>query len=205
MAQSCFVNHISDSVFLTRFTNALIDELSASGFDVYVDESSGEFLSLPDPKWMVEVAQLQLSENHRTDYRLVYSVETGDPFYVGTRVNQVSLSNWFGVSRANSGNKQVLFLEGYVQDDFNLGLDLDLMQGNMGLSGIRDSIGINDVYRLADEMGEKNAELLLDYFMNDYIRENLPSGIVHREYFHFNRRARSLSPDPEERFDVIVR
>lgn len=201
--QSCYIQHISDSIFLTAFTNSLINELSDTGFDVYVDGSSDIFLSLPDPKWMVQIAQLQLNEEYRTDYHELYSLESGEPYPEGFRINEVSLSSWLEVSRANTENKQVLFLNGYIQDDFHLGIDFDLMEGSVGLLGNRDSIQIKDVYLMAVESGRKHAELLFDYFMNDFIRDNLPSGIINREYYHYNRRTKSLSKGLEERFEVV--
>jgi len=202
-AQSCYIKYISDSVFLTRFTNNLINELSDLGFDVYVDGSSDIFLSLPDPKWMIQIAQLQLNEDYVVENRNVYSIETGENYGIDYRINKVSLSSWFEVSRANTGNKQVLYLEGYVQDNFRLGVDLDILEGDIGILENRDSIQLNDVYRMADESGRKHAELLFDYFMNDYIRENIPSGVVNREYYHYNLRSKSLKRGLKERFDVV--
>ncbi len=201
--QSCYIKLVSDSVFLTTFTNNLIDELSVSGYDVYVDESSDVFLSLPDPKWVVQVAQLQLDESHRIEDQMMYSIETGEPYSDGFRINQLNLSSWFDVSRANSGNKQVLFLDGFIQDDFKLKLDLDIMGGSMGMTGKRDSLEINDVYRMAGESGKKHAELLYDYFLNEYIREHLPASIVNREYYHYDRKSNKLKRGLHERFDVL--
>jgi hypothetical protein len=201
--QSCYIQHVSDSIFLTTFTNSLINELSGEGFDVYLDASSDIFLALPDPKWIIQIAQLQLNEEHSIDYYEMYSVESGEPYSEGLRINKVSLSSWFEVSRANTGNKQVLFLEGYIKDDIKNKVDLNLLGGTVGLQQIRDSIQLDDVYKMANESGQKHAELLFDYFMNDYIRENLPSGIVNREYYHFNRKSNSLKRGLKERFDVV--
>jgi hypothetical protein len=201
--QAVFVPYISDSVFLTGFTNSLIGELSKIGYDVYLDGSSDIFLSLPDPKWIVQIAQLELKEDHRIDYYEMYSIEDGEPYYEGYRINQVNLSSWFEVSRANTGNKQVLYLEGYIQDDFNIGVDLDLMEFSVGLIGNRDSLEVKDLYNMAEQSGAKHAELLFDYFMNDYIREHLPSGIINRQYFHYNTRTKSLKRGLTERFDVV--
>lgn len=202
-AQSVYIPFVSDSVFLTLFTNSLIDELGASGYDVYVDGGSDIFLSLPDPKWMVQIAQLQLNENHRIDSHEVYSTDSDEPYYEDFRINQVSLSSWFDVSRANSSVKQMLYLEGYIQDDFKLGVDLDLMEGSLGFMGNRDSLQISNIYQMAEQSGQKHGELLFDYFMNDYIREHLPAGIVNREYYHYNRKTKSLKKGLQERFDVV--
>jgi hypothetical protein len=202
-AQSCYIKQVSDSEFLTRFTNSLIDRLTSSGFDVYVDGSSDIFLSLPDPKWMVQIAQLQLNEDHKTYYHEVYATDSDDTEYEGYRINQVSLETWFEVSRTNTGNKQVLYLEGYIEDEFKMGIDLDLMGGTLGYTANRDSVKIENVYDMAHDLGDKHADLLFDYFMNDYIRENLPSGITHREYYHYDRRKNALKRGLQERFDVV--
>ncbi len=201
--QSCYIQHVSDSLYLTTFTNSMINKLTADGYDVYVDGSSDVFLALPDPKWMVQVAQLQLNEEHNQNYYEMYSVETGEPFTEGLRINQVSLNSWLEVSRANSNNKQVLYLTGYIQDDIKRGINLSLLEGSVGLAQIRDSMTVNDVYRMALDMGQKHGELLFDYFMNDYLRENLPAGIVKRQYFRFDRKSNSLKSGLKERFEVV--
>jgi len=202
-AQAVYIPYISDSVYLTRFTNSLIGELTKIGFDVYLDASSDIFLSLPDPKWIVQIAQLELKEDHRVEYYEMYSLEEGEPYYESYRINQVNLSSWFEVSRANTGNKQVLYLEGYIQDDFNIGVDLDLMEFSVGLIGDRDSLEVSDIYKMAEQSGAKHAELLFDYFMNDYIREHLPSGIINRQYYHYNASTKSLKRGLPERFDIV--
>ncbi|MDO9257641.1 MAG: hypothetical protein Q7U54_19145 [Bacteroidales bacterium] len=202
-AQSCYIQHISDSLYLTSFTNSMINQLTVNGYDVYVDGSSDVFLSLPDPKWVVQIAQLQLNEEHSQNYYEMYSVETGEPFTEGLRINQVSLNSWLEVSRANTTNKQVLYLSGYIQDDIKRGINISLMEGSVGLEQIRDSMKVNDVYRMASDMGQKHADMLFDYFMNDYIRDNLPAGIVNRQYFHFDRKSNSLKSGLKERFEVV--
>lgn len=201
--QSCYIKHISDSLFLTTFTNSMINKLTADGYDVYVDGSSDIFLSLPDPKWMVQIAQLQLNEQHNLNYFKIYSIETGEPYTDALRINKINLSSWFEVSRANSENKQVLYLDGYIQDDIKRGVNFDLMEGSIGLEQIRDSMRVNDVYQMAFDMGQKHAEMLFDYFMNDYIRENLPQGIVNRLYFRFDHQSKSLKKGLKEKFEVV--
>lgn len=201
--QSYFIKKISDSVFLTRFTNSMIAELSKVGYDVYMDASSDVFFGLPDPKWIIQIAQLQLNEEYLNKYYEMYSIETGEPYSEGIRVNQVNMSSWLEVSRANTGNKQVLFLEGYIQDEIRNKINLNLMEGSVEVEQLRDSVGIADLYLMADQSGQKHAQMLFDYFMNDYIRENLPSGIVNRLYFHYDSKKKTLDRGLKERFDVV--
>jgi hypothetical protein len=178
--QSCYIRRVSDSVFLTGFTNNLIEKLTADGYDVYMDGSSDVFLSLPDPKWIVQIAQLQLNEQHTVNYYELYPVSGGYPYTDSLRINKVSLSSWLDVSRANTGNKQVLYLEGYIQDDLRSGVNFNLL-----------------------DLGRKHAEFLFDYFMNDYIRENIPSGNVKRQYFRYDHKSKSVKKGLKEKFEVV--
>jgi hypothetical protein len=201
--QSCYIKYISDSLFLTTFTNSMINKLTANGYDVYVDGSSDVFLSLADPKWVVQIAQLQLNEKHDFNFYEIYSVETGEPITESLRINQVSLSSWFEVSRANTGSKQVLFLEAYIEDVIKRGFDFNLWDGTIGIEQLRDSLKMDDVYKMAFDLGQKHADMLFDYFLNDYIRDNLPAGIVNRQYFHFDQKSKSLKKGLKEKFEVV--
>jgi hypothetical protein len=201
--QSFFVKHISDSVFLTLFTNKMIEGLTSEGYDVYLDGSSDVFLSLPDPKWVVQIAQLQLNEKHLFNEYEIYSIETGEPYVDSIKVNQMMLSSWLEVSRANTSKKQVLYLEGYVEDNVKRGVKFNVLEGSVGKEETRDSIGMNDVYKMAYELGQKHAEFLFDYFMNEYIRENLPAGYVKKKYFYFDRKSNNLKQGNTDRFEII--
>jgi hypothetical protein len=77
------------------------------------------------------------------------------------------------------------------------------MEGTLSREETLDSIGMNDVYRMAYDLGQKHAEFLFDYFMNEYIRENLPAGVVKKQYFYFDRKTKSLKQGNYDRFDVI--
>jgi hypothetical protein len=140
------------------------------------------------------VAQLQLDENHTITTYEVYSEKVqGYEFELADlRMNMVNLQSWFGASHAGKGNKQVLYLEESIVDNRTHGFDFVLNKGNIGLQHNRDSLEMADVYKMADESGQKHAELLFDHFMNDFIRENLPSGTVSNKYFYYDRKSRSL-------------
>lgn len=201
--QSTFIQHISDSLFLTSFINSMINTLSADGYDVYLDAGSDVFLSLPDPKWVVQIAQLQLDEKYDKNYYEVNAFDGGDARVESLKINQVTLSSWLEVSRANAANKQVLFLEAYIQDEIKRGVNFNLMEGSVDLEQLRFAIQLDDVYIMANDLGQKHAEMLFDYFMNDYIGENLPSGIANRQYFRFDPKSKSLKKGLKERFEVV--
>ena len=152
---------------------------------------------------MIQIAQLHLNEGHEYNYSEVYPEESDESYTDSIRINGVSLSSWFEVSRANTGTKQVLFLEGYIQDEIKRGIDFNLWEGTIGLEQNRNALKINDIYLMANQLGKKHAELLFDYFINDYIREHLPAGIVNRKYFYYDHKSKSLKKGQKERFDVV--
>jgi hypothetical protein len=104
----------------------------------------------------------------------------------------ISLLSWFEARQASTGNPQVLFRCESIMDGLTSGSDLVLDMGNEGLQQNRDSLEIDDIYILADESGRKHAEILFNHFMNEYVKNNLPEGIIPRKYFYFNRKSQSL-------------
>lgn len=202
--QSCYVKHVSDSIFLSRFTTSLIKELTKTGFDVYVSDSSDDFNKLPDPKWLVNVAQLQLNEKHSISNFEVYDEKPEGYIYsdASLRLNMLSLHSWFEASQTDSVKLQVLYREEGIMDNRTLGFDFLLNKGKEGLQKNRDSLEMEDVYRLADESGRKHAESLFDHFLNEYISRSLPTGLTRKKYFYYDRISHSLKPGVDEWFEV---
>lgn len=199
-AQSTFVRFLSDSIFLTNFTNSFIDGLNRYGYDVYIENDADVFLGLPDPKWMINLAQIQLTEEYTYEYRTAYYME--DYYTIKFRKNKVNLSTWLEASKANSENMDVLYLEGYLEDRIVNPLDLGLLF-SYNLAPERDSISLRNVYTMASQSGSKHAELLFDYFMNDYIRKNLPADAIPTRLYHYNWNNKKLTGRIKQKFEIM--
>ena len=201
---SNYVQFISDSVFLTLFTNSLIDELTSLGYQVTLDQSADLFLDSKNPAWIVQLSQLQLEEDFTVKYAYGYDDEDHE-YYQDYRINSIGLNSWTEVNRVNSeeGTKQLLYLSGYIEDDVNQSVRLDFYRGQFYFSNSRDTISFADIYRMASQSGKKHAELLFDYFMNDYIRRNLPHSSATRKEMHYNHKLNKITAGLPERFDVV--
>jgi len=200
---SQFIQHVSDSTFLTHFTNALIDELEAFGYHVTLDQAADQFLASHNPSWIVQLSQLQLEEDYTPAY--VYGYDDEDQEYVQEyKVNSVSLNSWTEVSPINSGKgaRQMLYLSGYISDDAGQYISLEYYNGQFYLNDYRYTIDLDDIYLMAAASGKKHAELLTDYFMNDYIRRNLKKSNAVRKEMHYNRKLNKISAGLMERFEV---
>lgn len=202
--QSNYIQYISDSLYLTLFTNSLITELSAQGFNVFVSDSSVLFDSLTDPKKVIKIAELQLSEEHGIEYNLEKISKNEIVSRFGFYGNSVCLNSWLEILRPDSSQMQVLHLEGCLTDNIAPGINVDELKDDFDGQQLRDSIEIVDLYTMADEIGRKHAELLMDYFLTDYIRTHLPKYFAPTmEYYHYNRNSKSIVPALQERFDII--
>ncbi len=201
---SSYVQYVSDSVFLTLFTNSLIDELGSMGFQVVMDQSADLFLNSPNPAWIVQLTQLQLEEDFTVKYAYGYDDEDRE-YYQDYRINSVGLNSWTEVNRVNSeeGTKQLLYLSGFIEDDLNQAVRLDFYRGQFYFSNSRDTISLADIYRMASQSGKKHAELLFDYFMNDYIRRNLHHSAATRREMHYSPKMNKITAGLPERFEVV--
>jgi hypothetical protein len=56
---------------------------------------------------------------------------------------------------------------------------------------------------MASQSGQKHADLLFDYFMNDYIRRNLGSYNGIRKEMHYNHKMNRINAGLLERFEVL--
>lgn len=183
-----FVQFVSDSVFLSEFTNSFIEELHKLGYHVILEDEPDKFLSGSKPAWVVSLAQLQLEEDYTTEP--VYGYNDDDEEYIlQYPVNKISLNTWIEVSPVNTsfGNRQLLFMSGYIEDEKNANISLDYYKGQFYLNDFRIVINMDAIYKMADDSGEKLALLLFDYFMNDFIRRNLANTSAPRREMHYNK------------------
>ena len=207
-AQSLFIQHVSDSVFLTAYTNSLIKALSESGYTVFIIDSTEIPDSLPDSKWKITIAQLQLNEERTVD-----EIEMPQPddynYAIVTKpvnVNRVYLDSWFKVSPTGNDTSHVLYFEAWGEDSFSS----ETKRASGGFTRdtvIRDSIGMEKVYLLAELMGEKHAELLFNYFLNKHIIEKSPQGNFKNGYYYYIRKRKSLLyglPDQFDHFEIMT-
>lgn len=201
--QSVFLKNISDSLFLERFTNSLINGLSQQGYDVILDASADIFFSRPHPAWIIDLKQLQLEENYSIAY--LYTDTENEYRQVPYKLFSVSLNAWIETSPVNNSEtrKQLLFAGMGIEESVKTVYNFSLFTGEFLPSYSFDPIRLNDVYRMASRSGQIHAQMLFDYFINDYIRRNMPKGSAARTTLHYNPKSRSLSATPVDRYDVV--
>lgn len=201
--QSVFLRYVSDSVFLENFTNSLIRELSRLGYDVMLDASSDVFFSRPNPSWIVRLAQLQLEENYSIEY--LYNDPEDEYRPVPNKLYNLTLNAWVETNPVNSHNtrKQLLYASMGISESVRPVMNFSIFSGEFVLNYSFDHIGLDDIYKMAFKSGKIHAQLLFDYFLNDYIRKNMPPGSSPRQTLHFDAGNRILRSREAERYDVV--
>lgn len=204
--QSCYIKQLSDSVFLTRFTNSLVSELDKCGFDVYLGDTRDAFNQLPTPGIIVKIAQLHINETHTTRmYEVFYEKIQGYEYENAyLRMNMLNMLSWFEINTADSNKMQLLFRDEAIVDHLTQGFDFVMNKGNEGLQQNRDSLELADVYNLADESGRGHAWSVYDFLMNEYISRNLTTSLPEQPYYYYDRKTRSLKTGINEWIEIPV-
>ena len=206
--RSSYLQYISDSTFQDEYMNNFIDHLLSVGFDVYAQESLDSFMVVGPPAYIVNVAQLQLEES-RDSSGSAANAETGaDGSYYpsGLVLNTVRLNSWLEVTELNADSgkvKKLFFASSVARDAVRVGLAIMPEDGELHSRYITDTLTINDIYELARQSGRTYADYLVDYFMNEYIRQQLPEGMSPQGYMHYDPLVRRVRNSHGEGFQEI--
>ncbi len=200
---SIYIRRLSDSLLLESYVNAFISELRALGFNVLLGPNPDSAFQAGAQSYIVDVAQLQVDE-------YIYPLEDEqtilDTVYVKkVNLNAIDFSGWFELykSRKQPVNKTLLYSSATIYDSFEGQYFTDLFSSAVRYSYRLDTIAIGDIYDMSRYLGSKHAGYLFDYFMNQYILQNMPDGLEPIDYFHFNRQKNSIMPARDEQFEVL--
>jgi hypothetical protein len=202
-ANSAYMQFLSDSLLLETYMNRFIGELRALGFNVYLSDAIDLFPFSTPQSYTIDVAQVQLDE-------YLYPLEDEEPFedtlyYKRFDLNAVDFSCWFELSKANTSKarKTTLYASQTAYDSFDGQFYFDPWTNKVKYKYQIDSLHVKDLYDLAEYLGKKHAGYLYDYFLNQYIVQNLPPDEELQYYYHYNRLNKSLTPVDDEMFEVI--
>jgi len=202
-SSSRYVQFISDSIVLENYMNSLIDELRASGFNVYLEGAYDSVLAGKPQSYLFEISQVQLDEYY-------YPLEDEDSFldtiyFKKFNLNAVDFSCWFNLRKIGSGKsrKTLLYSTNTAYDTFDGRFFNDPFSGTVRYKYTIDTLKISDVYDMAKYLGKKHAGYLYDFFLNQYVAKHMPEGYDEEIYYHYDRTRKTLSPATEDRFEIL--
>lgn len=211
-AQSTYLQHLNDSIFLNRCKESLIHELRFYNVRVYDADEMDKLKSSNDSSYLFILTQIELEEyTYMTTPRKLFGSSIG---YYKSNVydtkslifdlnsNGVNVNSWFELSRYNVPDElyPILFSSYFITDDIEINVNEYYnytLYEHTGLTGGNATfntlpIQMTDVYDLAALAGRKYAINIYDYLLNLYIHEQMPAGQIPTAYFHYDPRKNSL-------------
>lgn len=200
---SHFMRRLSDSLMLELYVNNFIGELRDLGFNVYIGPTDDTAFTNSSQSYTLDIAQLQLDE-----YLYPYEDEEtiSDTTYIKRiNLNAIDFSTWFELRKAGSKNrnKRVLYSTSTIYDSFDGRYFTDMFTSSVRYTYSIDTISVQDIYNGMSYLGQKHAGYLYDFFMNQYISQNMPQGLIPIDYFHYNRKRNIVTPAGDEVFELL--
>ena len=200
MANSMFLSKVSDSIFLERFVNSMIDEFIRLGYDVYTEGMLDSFLYVKGPAYILNIAQIELEEHYDVHEA---RQQVGDyTYFKNIDLNAISYNFWFELNELNAETKdpKILFAGETINDVVHGYFTESLFTGEVAYKYDIDEIDMDIIYQYSQYFGRRCAGYTFDYLMNKYIEMNWPPGQNLRYYMQYKRENNSLDPTIQDRF-----
>lgn len=202
--QTKLLKQVSDSIFLEHYLNGFINTLRKSGFQVFLPDELEAFKRSKIASYIFRFAQVELSEE--IDPYVIKDDFSGKKFYKSFDLNLVTLRNWFEFEARDTVWRKVFYAEDSVVDEISGEVFLDEEKNSPVLYYAMDSLTVDEVYQMADDVGNKYASFFTDYLMNVYVEKNFPKDLKPSVRFHYDAENKMLYPDlGEEGFQEIIK
>jgi hypothetical protein len=200
LANSLFLNEISDSAFLETYINSMFKEFERLGITVYDESHLNDFLFIQTPAYILSIAQIELEEYYSLQEE---SEEFGDYVYhKDISLNAVSLNSWFELTRLNPKEEghELFYVSEEISDFVDGYFSQNIFTGDVQFKYVEREMETDDIYRYCAILGKRYAGYTFDYIMNESITENFPIGKERRNYMRYNRANHTIDPAEGDRF-----
>lgn len=198
--QAQFVYEIMDTAYVNYFMRSLAYHLERFQVKVYDQENIESFKTLDKHAYVFKLGQMELMEYHDSLFMTAYADYNWYSIAL-SRVN-VEQNNWFEFSemKDDEGEMQVLYSSQLTSDYFEGELRRSWSEPNIIYEYTPFRLTEADVYDLAYFSGERNAQYIFDYLMNDYVKRNLKGKREPAVYFQYDRSRHAVMRAEGDRF-----
>lgn len=200
---SKFLQFVSDSIFVEKYINNMLEEFQKLGFDTYTEEYFDVFLSRESPSYILNIAQLEAEESIKTITEQDFINNLA--YIVNIEVNMVTINSWLEFSAVNSNDnkKEVLFADHFVSDNVHGVFNESLFSSDVQYQYELDSMKVEDIYDLGAYLGRLYASYIFDYIMNKKIENEFDLKSRPPDYLHYDRIRNRLYINEENSFIVV--
>ncbi|MFA6950309.1 MAG: hypothetical protein WCQ70_06460 [Lentimicrobiaceae bacterium] len=190
---SLLVQYCDDSLYIKAFMDALSKGFQSYGFSVNYNQPVNQFPDAGKSSFIINIAQLQIEEyfdsiSDETSFDLE-STNIFD-FYI----TALNLNQWMELSEVNREQKEpdLIFTTRKITDEFHGNFMYYLMSGDIEYEYSIDSLTVDKVYYFARKLGQLHANWIIDYLMNESIRNNMPEGRLPGKLFTYDPREKAI-------------
>ncbi len=200
--KTLYLDSINDTKLLSQFYGKFKTELQSYGFTVFTQDSIDKFNSLETPKYTLNIAQVEASEN---DY--IYRDEevffNSLVYYQDNTLNLVDLNFWFEFSSSELKKEKIFYSTFSISDKLKSRFILDNTNNSVSYQYKITHITLNGIYRLTDYSARKSTNYFFNYLMNKYVKDNLPSNVVAPKHFSFDPSTGFIFNSENEKFTEL--
>ena len=198
---SLFLKQIDDSLFLEKYFTALTTGLKSFGINVFVMEQLTDFMAQTGALYQVSVAQIEIEED-TFPYHVEETFDDTVVYFEDFSLNTVNINNWYEINKLNDSQaaNHLLYASHYVMDQIEGQFAENIFTGEVKYKYNLYPIDANSIYEFAGMLGEKYAEYIFDYLINEFVFRNFPENQRPGVYMHYDHEYRILTPAGSDRF-----
>ena len=202
MANTLYLDSVDDKKVINTLYSRIKSELEYFEFHVYTMKNKKDFDALNSEAYIFKISQVELEEDKYT-YTNEYSFPHDTTVYFKNHdLNKIDLNCWFDLIPKDSStdHKKVFYNSFSIEDKLDGSFYKD--QSNSVKYKYRIiPIQLNDIYYLTAYSGNKHANYLFNYFMNKYIRAEMPPGFSAEGYYSLDPDTGYINYDEDENDD----
>jgi len=198
---SLFLKDVNDSIFFDRYFSSLHNGLWDYGLNVFYEDELIDFLAVTTPAYQVAVAQLEIEEDIYP-YRAEEVFDDTVAYYEDFFLNTVNINSWYEITKLNDplALNNLLYTSHFVMDALEGRFVHNIFTGEVKFKYDLTPMDVEQIYELAEILGEKYAGYIFDYMLNQYVYRNIGKGIRPKSYFHYDKELKTLYQAGDDRF-----
>ncbi len=202
LAKTIFLDSVNDAKLLQPFYLKMKTELQLYGFRVYEKDSVQSFNALESPKYTLNIAQVEMSEDDYL-YRDEEVFSNSLVYYQDHTLNVINLNFWFEFSSSGFKNEKVFYSTFPLSDQLESRFVTENNTNNVTYQYKITPVGLKDIYQLSEYSAQKSSNYLFNYLMNKYIKDNLPANVIVPKYFSYDRYSGFIFNNENDQFEEL--
>jgi hypothetical protein len=203
---SSFLKDTNKDIAQEIFYENLINSLSGLYFNVYRHDQFDEFLSQPGKRYIFTIAQSELIEFNDVfeDRALIDTMIYRQSFAIVT----LEHNNWFEFVKVDDSDDevgmQVLYSTFSISDKIYGRFRYHWLSGEVTYEYTPDLLAPDDIYRLNRTVGRENAILIMEFLMNNHVKEQQPYFFGVPPYFQYVPSRNTIRRAPDRKKFIIL-